>query len=76
MTVAAVVALINWLLAHWWILVAIGVLALLGGGGWIYQQQQKAQREAVRAQGLRYGLSQLDALHHSRFEDAVRPDAP
>ncbi|WP_455680630.1 hypothetical protein [Streptomyces flaveolus] len=26
----------------------------------------------MRAQGLRYGLAQLDALHHTRFEDAVR----
>jgi hypothetical protein len=32
----------------------------------------RARREAVRAQGLRYGLPQLDALHHSRFEDAIQ----
>lgn len=66
------VAVVNWLLAHWWVLVVICVLAVLGGGGWLYQQQKKARWEAVRAQGLRNGLSQLDALHHSRFEDAVR----
>ncbi|MBT2452487.1 restriction endonuclease [Streptomyces sp. ISL-43] len=70
--VALAGALINWLLAHWWVLAAIGVLALLAGGCWIYQQQHKARWEAVRAQGLRYGLSELDSLHHSRFEDAVR----
>ncbi|MFJ1869672.1 restriction endonuclease [Streptomyces sp. NPDC088097] len=70
--VALVVALVNWLLTHWWVLAVIGVLAGLAGGGWIYQQRQKTRWEAVRAQGLRYGLAQLDALHHSRFEDAVR----
>lgn len=65
-------AVVNWLLAHWWVLAVIGVLAVPAGGGWLYQQQQKARWEAVRAQGLRYGLSELDALHHSRFEDVVR----
>ncbi|MFF8278533.1 restriction endonuclease [Streptomyces lateritius] len=69
---ALVVVVVNWLLAHWWILILIGALAALAGGGRLYQKQQKARWEAVRAQGLRYGLSQLDALHHSRFEDAVR----
>lgn len=73
---AAVVGLfvmvVNWLLAHWWVLVVAMVLASLGAVGWVYQRQQQARWEAVRAQGLRYGLSQLDALHHSRFEDAVR----
>ncbi len=28
--------------------------------------------ERLSEAGLRYGLTQLDALHHSRFEDAVR----
>ncbi|AZQ32260.1 restriction endonuclease [Streptomyces cyaneochromogenes] len=73
---AAVVGLfvmvVNWLLAHWWVLVVAMVLASLGAVGWVYQRQQQARWEAVRAQGLRYGLSQLDALHHSRFEEAVR----
>ncbi|GGX40869.1 restriction endonuclease [Streptomyces chryseus] len=72
LAVALVVAIVNWLLAHWWILIVLGALAVLAGGGWLYQQQQKARWEAVRAQGLRYELSQLDALHHSGFEDAVR----
>lgn len=72
LAVALVVAVVNWLLAHWWVLVVIGALAVLGAGGWLYQKQQRARWEAVRAQGLRYGLSQLDTLHHSRFEDAVR----
>ncbi|MEY9998193.1 restriction system protein [Streptomyces sp. V4I8] len=66
------VMVVSWLLAHWWVLVAAVVLASLGAVGWVYQRQQQARWEAVRAQGLRYGLPQLDALHHSRFEDAVR----
>ncbi|MFE7355589.1 restriction endonuclease [Streptomyces sp. NPDC057543] len=72
LAIALAVAVVNWFLAHWWILIVIGTLAALAGGGWLYQKQQKARWEAVRAQGLRYGLSQLDALHHSQFEDAVR----
>ncbi|MEU1520361.1 restriction endonuclease [Streptomyces sp. NPDC005811] len=70
--VAAVVAVVNWLLVHWWVLAAMGMLAALAGCGWIHHRQRSAQWDAVRAQGLRYGLVQLDALHHSRFEDAVR----
>lgn len=72
LTVALVVAVVNWLLINWWILIVVGALAVLAGGGWLYQKQQQAQWEAVREQGLRYGLPQLDALHHSQFEDAVR----
>ncbi|MFG3384394.1 restriction endonuclease [Streptomyces sp. NPDC047999] len=68
----AVVTVVNWLLVNWWVLVVVGVLAGLAGGGWLYRNRQRARWEAVRAQGLRYGLPQLDALHHTRFEDAVR----
>ncbi|KOT32410.1 MULTISPECIES: restriction endonuclease [Streptomyces] len=67
-----IVAAVDWLLAHWWILAATAVLAALTGGGWLYGQRHRARWEAVRAQGLRYGLNQLDALHHTHFEDAVR----
>ncbi|MEU6571980.1 restriction endonuclease [Streptomyces parvulus] len=70
--ITAVVMAVNWLLAHWWVLIALLVLAGLAGAGWLYHRQQQAQWDAARAQGLRYGLQQLDALHHSRFEDAVR----
>ncbi|MFG2595036.1 restriction endonuclease [Streptomyces sp. NPDC048462] len=65
-------ALVNWLLAHRWILIAIGAAAALAGGGLLHRRRQNARWEAVRAQSLRYELSQLDALHHTRFEDAVR----
>jgi restriction system protein len=69
---ALVVAVVNWLLAHWWVLIVIGALVVLAGGGWLCQKQHRARWETVRAQDLRYGLAQLDVLHHSRFEDAVR----
>ncbi|SEQ98910.1 restriction system protein [Streptomyces sp. yr375] len=72
LAVALVVAVVNWLLAHWWVLVVIGALAALAGGVRLHQKQQRARWEAARAQGLRYGLPQLDALHHARFEEAVR----
>ncbi|AKZ53103.1 putative transmembrane restriction endonuclease [Streptomyces ambofaciens ATCC 23877] len=70
--ITLVVMVVNWLLAHWWVLVVALVLAALAGAGWLYHRQQQTRWEAVRAQGLRYGLPQLDALHHTRFEDAVR----
>ncbi|MGW7667530.1 restriction endonuclease [Streptomyces sp. NPDC054775] len=70
--VAVVIAVVHWLLVHWWLLVVVLVLAVLAGGGWFYMRQQQARWEAVRAQALRYRLSHLDALHHSRFEDAIR----
>ncbi|WHM35436.1 restriction endonuclease [Streptomyces sp. BPPL-273] len=70
--IGLVVMAVNWLLTHWWILVVALVLAVVAGAGWLYGHQQRTQWEAVRAQGLRYGLPQLDALHYTRFEDAVR----
>ncbi|MFB6553947.1 restriction endonuclease [Streptomyces sp. NPDC056405] len=63
---------VNSLLTHRWVLVVVLVLAVLAGAGWLCNRQQRVQWEAVRAQGRRYGLPQLDALHHTRFEDAVR----
>ncbi|WDM12977.1 restriction endonuclease [Streptomyces lavenduligriseus] len=72
LAVALVVTVVNWLLVHWWILIVAGGLAVSAGSGWLYHRRQRARWEAVRAQGLRYGLAQLDALHHTRFEYAVR----
>nr|WP_229829427.1 restriction endonuclease [Streptomyces massasporeus] len=45
---------------------------MLAGIDWLSNRRQQARWEAVRAQALRYGLSQLDALHHAKSEDAVR----
>ncbi|MFI9150500.1 restriction endonuclease [Streptomyces sp. NPDC053367] len=72
LAVAAVVTVVNWLLAHWWILAVVGTVAVSAGGGRLYHRQRQARWEAVHAQRLRYGLSQLDGLHHARFEEAVR----
>jgi restriction system protein len=66
------VMVVNWLLAHWWVLLVALVLAVLGGIGWLSSRRQQARWEAVRAQGLRYALSQLDVLHHAKFEEVVR----
>lgn len=65
-------ALVNWLLAHWWMLVVLAVATAAVGGGVLYQRRQRAMWEDVRRQGLRYGLSQIDSLHHREFEFAVR----
>ncbi|MFG2546497.1 hypothetical protein ACGFOM_29115 [Streptomyces sp. NPDC048594] len=35
------VMLVNWLLTHWWILLAALVLAVLVGAGWFYHRQQR-----------------------------------
>ncbi|MFJ4082793.1 restriction endonuclease [Streptomyces iakyrus] len=70
--IGLVVMVVNWLLAHWWVLVIALMLAVLAGIGWLSRRRQQARWEAVRAQGLRYALSQLDGLHHAKFEEAVR----
>jgi restriction system protein len=66
------VMVVNWLLAHWWMLIGALVLAVLAGVGRLSSRREQARWEAVRAQGLRYALSQLDALHYAKFEEAVR----
>ncbi|MFJ4814494.1 restriction endonuclease [Streptomyces sp. NPDC088801] len=70
--IGLVVMVVNWLIAHWWVLLVTLVLAVLAGIGRLSNRRQQARWNAVRAQGLRYGLPQLDALHHAKFEEAVR----
>lgn len=62
----------NWVPAHWWFLVAVGVLAVLAGGGWLHQRQRRrgGKRFARRACGM--GWPSWTHLHHTRFEDAIR----
>ncbi|MGW1055957.1 restriction endonuclease [Streptomyces sp. NPDC002521] len=67
-----VVMVVNWLIAHWWLLLVVAVLAVLGGIGWWQQRRQRAQWERAQARALRYGLAQLDALSHRQFEYAIR----
>ncbi|MCX5443742.1 MULTISPECIES: restriction endonuclease [unclassified Streptomyces] len=69
---AIFIAAVNWLLAHWWVFVLLAVVAVLAGVGALYQRQQRALWARTQWQGLRYGLPQLDGLHHRDFEYAIR----
>ena len=70
--IGLLVAVVQWLLAHWWVLVLAGMLAAGVAAVWWRQAVQRQRREAVRAQGLRFQVAQLDALDHAQFEHAVR----
>ncbi|WP_107439813.1 restriction endonuclease [Streptomyces sp. NRRL F-5065] len=72
LAVALAAAVVDWLLTHWWVPAGAGVAAVLTGAALLHRKRQRARWEAVRARGLRYALEHLDALHHTRFEDAVR----
>ncbi|MFE2650405.1 restriction endonuclease, partial [Streptomyces sp. NPDC059346] len=65
-------ALISWLLANWWALIVLGALATMGATVWDHRRRRQQAWDRVRQQALRYGLPQLDALHHRDFEYAVR----
>lgn len=65
-------AVISWLLANWWALIVLGALAVLGATVWAHRRHQQRAWDRVRQQALRYGLPELDALHHRDFEYAVR----
>ncbi|WP_265867196.1 restriction endonuclease [Streptomyces sp. SKN60] len=55
------------------VILVVLVLAVVGSSAaWTVKRQRAAQWARVRAQGLRYALTQLDALHHRQFEYAVR----
>ncbi|ROQ26015.1 restriction system protein [Streptomyces sp. PanSC19] len=69
---AIIAAVVDFVRTHPWVPV---VLVLLAGGAaaaWVVTRQRAARWERVRSQGLRYALTRLDALHHRRFEHAVR----
>ncbi|GGV19016.1 restriction endonuclease [Streptomyces litmocidini] len=69
---AVIAAVVDFVRAHPWVPI---VLVLLVGGAvaaWMAIRQRAARWERVRSQGLRYALTQLDALHHRQFEHAVR----
>ncbi|MEU5137421.1 restriction endonuclease [Streptomyces californicus] len=65
-------AVISWLLVNWWALIVLGALATVGGVVWVHQHRQQQAWDRVRQQALRYGLPELDALHHRDFEYAIR----
>ncbi|MFD7748041.1 restriction endonuclease [Streptomyces sp. NPDC059698] len=69
---AAAWAVVSWLVKNWWVLVVLGAVAAVVAAGWIHRRQQRRAWDRVRQQALRYGLPELDALHHRDFEYAVR----
>ncbi|MFJ9945757.1 restriction endonuclease [Streptomyces erythrochromogenes] len=70
--ISLVVGVLRWLAGHPWVVV-LAVLAGAGAGGaWMWRRKEAARWERVRAQGLRYAVEQLDRLHHTQFEFAVR----
>lgn len=69
---AAAWVVISWLAAHWWVLIVMAAVAVVCGAWWAHRYQQQRSWDRVRRQALRYGLPQLDALHHRDFEYAVR----
>ncbi|WNI20452.1 restriction endonuclease [Streptomyces sp. ITFR-16] len=72
LTAAVAWAVISWLVNNWWVLILLGAVAAVGGVWWAHRYRQRRAWDRVRQQALRYGLPQLDALHHRDFEYAVR----
>ncbi|MFI8194386.1 restriction endonuclease [Streptomyces sp. NPDC085946] len=70
--ISLMVTVVNWLIAHWWVLAAAALVLLLGALGWWQHRSQRAQWQQAQARALRYGLAQLDALSHRQFEHAIR----
>ncbi|WP_234431002.1 MULTISPECIES: restriction endonuclease [unclassified Streptomyces] len=68
----AVGAAVRWLAEHWWIPAGCALVAAAVGAAWWRVRAERRRWEAVRAAGLRMSLDELDALHHTRFEYAVR----
>ncbi|WP_233521418.1 restriction endonuclease [Streptomyces triticagri] len=71
-TISLAVATVQWLLAHWWVLIIVGVLAAGVGALWVQRIRQRAEWARVRAQALRMRIAEIDALDHRAFEFVVR----
>ncbi|MBD0710903.1 restriction endonuclease [Streptomyces sp. CBMA291] len=67
-----VLATLRWLAAHPWVPVVLLLIAAAAVGWWAHRRREAARRDRIRERGLRYVLPQIDALHHSQFEEAVR----
>ncbi|MET7504117.1 restriction endonuclease [Streptomyces microflavus] len=57
---------------NWWALIVLGAIAAVGGTVWAHPYRQQQAWDRVRQQASRYGLPQLDSLHHRDFEYAIR----
>ncbi|MFE6909622.1 restriction endonuclease [Streptomyces erythrochromogenes] len=67
-----VVSALRWLADRPWVVVLALLAGAGAGGAWMWRRREAARWERVRAQGLRYAVEQLDRLHHTQFEFAVR----
>ncbi len=69
---AAAWAVVSWLVTNWWALIVLAAAAVVGTVGWAHRRQQQRAWDRARQQALRFGLPELDALHHRDFEYAIR----
>ncbi|MBL3670727.1 restriction endonuclease [Streptomyces sp. M2CJ-2] len=70
--ISLMIMVVNWLIAHWWVLLIAALILLLGGLGWWQHRTRRAQWQQAQARALRYRPAQLDALTHHQFEHAIR----
>ncbi|EHM31195.1 hypothetical protein SPW_0408 [Streptomyces sp. W007] len=61
---AAAWAAVSWLVTNWWALILLAAAAVVGAAGWAHWRQQQRAWDRARQQALRFGLPELDALHH------------
>lgn len=50
----------QWVWEHWWVMVVLGLLALLALAGWIYRQVDQMRSAQLRGEGLTYSLGQRE----------------
>ncbi|MEZ3181258.1 restriction endonuclease [Streptomyces pimonensis] len=62
----------QWMRAHWWVLIVLGLSASVALAGWTHRRVGRMRSARLRVEALTYSLGQLDAMHHSAFEVAVR----
>ncbi|WP_406290615.1 restriction endonuclease [Streptomyces sp. NBC_00209] len=70
--IAALWAVVAWLVAHLWAMVMLGAVAVVAATWFVNQHRQRQAWGRVQRQALRYELPQIDALSHRDFEYAVR----
>ncbi len=66
------VAVVQWLIAHWWVLLLGAVVAAAACGVGLQQRRRRVEWERVRARALRLRIAEIDALDHRAFEFAIR----